>query len=102
MTKDKRKGIKLRSSQWFELKELFERAYPLVNVRDTKTGDYIPGEYEPRGITLIDYLGLLFGDLNDGKFFCNKHRADGINRVEVKCPACWGSMETHKHSEDKI
>jgi len=99
--KDTRKGIKLRSSQWWELSELFDRAYPKLNRRDNKTGDFIPDEYEPRGITLIDFLGLMFGDLNDGKFFCYKHKVDGINRVEVKCPACWRHMETHKHHKDK-
>jgi len=94
--KDSRKGIKLRSSQWHELKQLFERTYPKINVRDIKTGDIIPDEYEPRGITLIDYMGVLFEDLNDGRFWCHRHKDDGINRVEVKCPLCFKLLEVKR------
>ncbi len=86
--KDTRKGIKLRSTQWFELKKLYEEAWPLNNRRDIKTGDYIEGEYEPRGMALVDFLGLLFEDLNDGFHYCHKHKDLGINRVKVKCSVC--------------
>ena len=101
--KDTRKGIKLRSTQWFELKQLYEEAWPLNNRRDIKTGDYIEGEYEPRGMALVDFLGLMFEDLNDGFHYCHKHKAEGVNRVKVRCPLCdRPPVKTEKEPDTKI